>query len=72
MATRKYSMIWLAWYHDGFADSPPTLLAVCDHRRTADAVVALHKIHRDTRGEYMDKASWEVRKRMITTTKQEG
>jgi hypothetical protein len=69
---RKYRMIWLAWYHDGYAGNPPTLLAVCDHRRTADAVIARHKARRDTRAEFMDKASWQVRKRMVTTMKQEG
>jgi hypothetical protein len=60
-------MIWLAWYHDGYTCNPQVLLAVCDHRRTAEAVIARHKAARDTRAEFMDKASWEVRKRMVTT-----
>ena len=72
MRQRKYRMIWLAWYRDGYAGNAPTLLAVCDHRVTADAVVGRHKASRDTRAEFMDKASWEVRKRMVTTMKREG
>jgi hypothetical protein len=71
MKQRKYRMIWLAWYHDGYAGNPPTLLAVCDHRRTADAVIARHKAGRDTRAEFMGLASWQVRKRMVTTMKRE-
>ena len=66
MRTRKYRMIWLAWYRDGYADNPPTLIAVCDHRVTAEAVVARHKATRDARAEFMGLASWEVRKRMVT------
>ena len=67
MKQRKYRMLWLAWYHDGYTGNPPALLAVCDHRRTAEAVVDRHKATRDTRAEFMDKASWWVRKRMVTT-----
>jgi len=72
MRTRKYRMIWLAWYHDGYADNPPTLLAVCDHRATAQAVVERHKATRDPRAEFMGLATWRVRKRMVTTTNREG
>ena len=52
--------VYLAWYHNGFTDSPSELLGVYASEAKAIAATQIHKANRDVFFEYKDNASWLV------------
>ena len=54
--------VWLAWYHDGFMDSSPELLAVCSTQERAEEVQEKHQNDSEARWhEYKNHATWKVK-----------
>jgi len=48
--------VYLAYYHAGFQDDAPDLLAVCDTRKIAESFIVTHKRTRNRDYEYKNKA----------------
>ena len=48
--------------HDG-----ATVIAICDSRKTANAVIREHKRTRDTGAEFQNRANWWVRRERVRT-----
>lgn len=59
--------VFLAYYWTGFSGDQAEVLAICDSRKTANAVNRDHKRTRDTTGEYGNRANWWVRRERIRT-----
>jgi len=59
----------LAWYHSGYMDEGPKLLAVCATSDVADAVIEQHQHSRDKTLEYKHKATWGKETRAIVEGK---
>ena len=57
--------VFLAYYWTGFTDDAATVLAICDSRKTANAVLREHKRTRDAGLEYGHRANWWVRRERI-------
>lgn len=57
--------VYLAYYHNGYTDDPPILLAVCALEVIALKVIKKHKKLRDRRFEYENEASWWTREHII-------
>lgn len=64
--------VFLAYYHDGFTDNNPVLLAVCDSKAVAERVISTHKQKRDRSIEYKEDASWWIRCYEVLTTDNEA
>jgi hypothetical protein len=52
--------VYLAWYHNGFTDSPSELLGVFASKGKAEKKIDQHCRTADRFCEYKDKASWYV------------
>jgi hypothetical protein len=59
--------VFLAYYWTGFTDDGATVLAICDSRKTANAVLREHKHTRDTGAEFENRANWWVRRERVCT-----
>ena len=59
--------VFIAYYWTGFTDDGATVLAICDSRKTANAVNREHKRTRDAGLEYGHRANWWVRRERIRT-----
>jgi hypothetical protein len=59
--------VFLAWYHTGYTDDAPRLLAVCDSDATAGIVIAEHQWARDEYLEYEGKARWWTKELAVRT-----
>ena len=59
--------VFLAYYWTGFTDDGATVLAICDSRKTANAVLREHNRMRDTGAEFQNRANWWVRRERVST-----
>ena len=63
----KETRVYLAYYHAGFSDDDPILLAVCDSPKTAIAAIEKHRNERDRDIEYGNRAKWWREERDVLT-----
>ena len=54
-------VVYLAYYHTGFIDDAPLLLAVCDSEKVATVFIEDHKKKRDEELECMEKARFWIK-----------
>ena len=59
--------VFIAYYWTGFMDDGATVIAICDSRKTANAVLREHKRTRDTGAEFQNRANWWVRRERVRT-----
>ena len=64
--------VFLVYYWTGFTDDGATVIAICDSRKTANAVLREHKRTRDTGAEFEHRANWWVRRESVRTANAQG